>query len=207
MPKWCSDCEAYHSDDFNFTEGGMNSFFQWIADFFRGMKPWVTVMPWEKAIRIRFGKYVREFEAGIHFRIPHLDEYVIVNTRLRVATTGMQTISTKDGKTVSASCSIGFLMDNPLESYRKVAFPEPTVAAYAGTLLSKYISERNLAQISIPEICSKLLKELGTFGGIKFEFVAVTDFVVVRTYRLLQETGARGVYGGDGPGGHGIRTF
>lgn len=202
--KWCSECETYHHED---EEEGMNSFFQWIADFFRGMKPWVMVMPWEKAIRIRFGKHVREFGAGMHFRFPHLDEYLIVNTRLRVTTTGTQTISTKDGKTVSASVSIGFLMENPLESFRKVAFPEPTVAAYAGTLLSKYISERVLADISIPDLTNTLLGELGTFGGVHFEFVAVTDFVVAKTFRLLQETGARGVFGADGPTGHGIRTF
>jgi hypothetical protein len=206
VAEWCGECNEFHDVEEE-EEESMNSFFQWVTDFFRGMKPWVTVMPWERAIRIRLGKHVREFEAGIHFRFPHLDEYVIVNTRLRVVTTGMQTISTRDGKTVSAALSIGFFMENPLESFKKVAFPEPTVAAYGGTLISKYISERNLHEIDLIALREAILGELGTFGGIRFEFVAVIDFVVVKTYRLLQEGGGRAVYGADGPTGHGIRTF
>lgn len=187
----------------------MNTLFQWLVELLRGVIPWVIVAPWEVAIRIRLGKFTKMLSAGIHFRFPYFDEFMIVNTRVRIATTTMQTITTKDGRAVSLAASIGFRLTDPLASFKRLSEPTATISAYATTLLTEYVLDKTLSEVSIGDLRKSILDGLRIFGsGMEFEFVSITDFAVVKTFRLLQEGGRQGVWGdGSSASLNGIRPY
>ncbi len=37
------------------------------------VKFWIVIQPWERGIRVRFGKNQKLLNGGVHFRIPFLD--------------------------------------------------------------------------------------------------------------------------------------
>ena len=167
----------------------MNEVLQWLMGLVRGARCWVVVQPWERAVRVRLGKRTTLLEPGLHGRIPYADEVTVVNTRLRVAAVATQTITTKDGKALTTGGNVGFRIAQPLEALNALQSPESTVAAIAQRAVASFISSREWAALSCPQVEADVLAALRAFGmgkGITVEFVSCVDFAVVRTFRLLQ---------------------
>lgn len=167
----------------------MNQFFQWLANFFQGSRPWQVVMPWERALRVRLGKRTILWEPGFHWRIPFVDEVRIVNTRLRIASVPCITVTTTDGKTVTVAGCVGFRIFDPFQTLLTIQHPEDAASALAQAAVAKYIASRRVAELSMEQMEQTALDALTTssMAGLAFEFVRVVDFAVVRTFRLLQE--------------------
>ena len=175
----------------------MNEFFAWLSRLFQGIRPYVIVLPWERAVRVRCGKWTKVTGPGLRFRLPYFDDYVIVNTRLRIIPTSAQTISTRDGKPVTIVAYVGFRIIDPMRAMMRLQNPDASCAAFAATVVSRYITEHDAAAIRIAEMERALVQALTEFSreGFEFEFVSVVDYVIVRTYRLLSEQGRVGVWG------------
>lgn len=168
----------------------MGGLFDWIIKLCQGVKVWAVVRPWEKGVRIRLGKTTTLLDAGWHIRIPIIDEVVIINTRLRISSVPCQTITMTDGKTVTIGGMIGFTIVDPLAAMLRLQQPENSCAALAMTALSEYILAHTTDSIDLAEMEMTACQSLDgdeTMAGIKFEFVKIVDFAVVKTYRLLQE--------------------
>lgn len=168
----------------------MNELLQWLMSVARGAKCWIVVQPWERAVRVRLGRRAVLLGSGLHPRIPYADEVTIVNTRLRVAQVPTQTVTTRDGQVLTIGGNIGFQIDEPLAALNALQSPENTVAAIAQREVAGYISSAQRGDLTGPLVEAAVLGALRSFGtnkGLRFDFVACTDFAVVRTFRLLQE--------------------
>ena len=141
-------------------------------------------------MRVRLGKYVSQTGPGIHVKIPYLDEFVIVNNRLRIAGMNSQTVTTLDRHAVTISASVGFRVEDPLAAMKRLHDALPAVSALLGTHISEYIQERDLADVRLPELRGYVYDRLSEMtSGLDIEFVAVVEFAVVKTYRLLNSVG------------------
>lgn len=167
----------------------MSSLFDWLSSLFRGVRFWVVIQPWERAVHVRLGKRERVLGPGVHLRIPLADEVTVVNTRLRIAPVPCQTISTLDGKAVTVGAVVGFRVVDPLKAMRALQAPERACAAYVQALIARHLSSRQWAEIAVPGLEADALAGLDGFGGggLAYDFVRVVDFAAVRTFRLLQE--------------------
>lgn len=166
----------------------MNQFFEWISGALRAAKWWAVVMPWERAVRVRAGKHTRVWEPGWHWRIPFLDEVRTFNNRLRISTFPSLTITSKDGRTVTAAGLVGFRIVDPLRVILALQQPEHTCGALVMAFASEYLGTRAFAEVTAAEFETAALAALThRVPGCQFEFVRLTDFAAVRTYRLLQE--------------------
>ena len=76
-----------------------------VFGFFKSFQLWVTVAPWEMGLRVRLGKTATVLCPGPHWRIPFLDRMFVQQVRLRSLGIGGQTVTTKDGKPLSAVIS------------------------------------------------------------------------------------------------------
>lgn len=166
----------------------MNQFFEWISNVLRGARFWIVVLPWERCVRVRFGRWTKVLGSGTHPRIPFFDEIRLVNNRLRIAPVPFATVSTKDGKTVSLAASIGFRIVDPLAAFLRFETPEVAVAVFVQSALARYVAGRKMDEIEIEAMTSSANEAVRAFApGIEFEFVQVVDFAAARTFRLLQE--------------------
>lgn len=163
-----------------------------IMNFFGQFKLFVMIMPWERAARIRLGSRVVIWESGWHIKLPFVDEVVPMNTRLRIADTGTQTLTTRDGMTLTVGLAIGFRIDDPLDVLLRMQHPESSCSALAASVAASIVSATTRAALSVVLLETHVLAALRQDTPYTFDFVRVRDFAYARTYRLLNENAYRG---------------
>lgn len=166
----------------------------WLANiinaFSKPLKWWVVIAPWEKGLRVRFGKTVKELNPGPHFRIPFLDRIYVQPSRLRYAAYSGHTISSKDEKVFSIGIAVRYRIENLKQLYLTIADPEATIYLAAISAISDYICSSHSDQVtpkSISEIADNAVKEVGK--GMEDLKVSVVNFSKVKCYRFITGDG------------------
>jgi membrane protease subunit HflC len=167
----------------------MAEFFTWIMNFLREFKLLTIIMPWERAARVRLGSRVALWEPGWHIKIPFIDEIVLLNTRLRVADAGSQTLTTRDGKVLTIRVAIGFRIEDPLKALLKMQSPEASCGAIAASTAAEVVSQADSSALRIADIETHIAEALQRETTYEFDFIRVRDFAYCRTYRLLNDNG------------------
>jgi hypothetical protein len=169
----------------------VSAFFDWLLSFFREFKILAIVLPWERAIRVRLGNRVRIWEPGWHIRLPFIDEIQVLNTRLRIASGGSQTLTTVDGHALTVGVTIGFSIRDPAQAMLRMHHPEACCSCLAMSVVSELVANATRAGLRPTAIEAHVLNKLQAEPGYEFEFVRVTDFAYARTFRLLNESSYR----------------
>ena len=159
---------------------------------------WVIVAPWERAIRLRFGKKQTELGAGIHLKVPLVHRVFVQNTRLLVIDTPNQTVTTADGRVVTLSAVVGYKIVDICQVFNSVQKPREVVNSLAMGAIAEYITSRGSAECTIPEIEADLTKRLHAENwGLEFGLVKITDFAFVKTYRFITNESANTFWSGN----------
>ena len=166
----------------------MNNLFEFIRRFAESFVWWTIIQPWEGAIRVRFGRWVKTLHPGIHFRIPFIDSVYRQTIRLRFCMMGAQTLSTNDRHTITLAASIGYRIDDVEKLYNTLHHAEETIRQLAMSEIAHFIQSRSLS-----ECCPKTIEDdvsktlcLDEFG-ISSDGIRLTDFAVVKTFRIINE--------------------
>ena len=157
---------------------------------------WFVVLPWEQAIRIRLGKHILLVNGGLHFQVPFIDRVYIQNIRRRIAPIHIQTITTQDGKTVTLAGSLSYKITDIEKLYRTLHQAEHTIMQSVQGIVSDFVIRNDLVDCAPKQIAENVTDQLDLekYGLGETEFF-LTDFAVVRTYRILQDGLSR--YAGD----------
>ena len=154
----------------------ISTIFQW----------WFIVSPWEKAVRVRFGKNVEVKGAGLYFKIPFFDFVYTQNTKIRVIDLPVQTITTLDKQTLTISSIVGYEITDILTLYNTLYHPDSTIANIVMGKVSEYISTHDLEDCTPQKIESAMKRVLNkTEFGISYDYVRVVSHAVVKTYRII----------------------
>lgn len=162
---------------------------------------WFVVLPWEQAVRVRGGSRVRLYGAGLHFKVSFLDYVWIQNTRRRASHVDAQTLSTRDGKTVTVAGSLAYRVENVMALQTSLHQAAQTLIQIAAGACSKYVITHSFGECTPEAIVAAVNEAVGPeferIGLGDAEFF-LTDFVTTdRTYRLVQNAvGASSYYSG-----------
>lgn len=147
---------------------------------------WFIVLPWEQSIRVRAGRKTQTFEAGWHWQIPFIDRVYIQNTRRRLTIVQEQTLSTLDGKAVTVASAVGYRVADVLALYQSIHHGQETIELIVNRLVTTFVIGHTIAECTADALTKAVVEKLDLtpFGLIDVEFF-LTDFVVVRTYRII----------------------
>lgn len=163
----------------------VKDFFEYI---FNAVKIWVIVQPWQTGLRVRNGKKIKKLNGGIYFRLPYFDSIYIQENRLRVASMPVQTLTSKDIKTITLNGAVGYIITDIEKLYQTLFHPETTIANITMSEVADFIFKNNLESINPNSIEEAVVSKLNSDDyGLKFEYFRITNFAVVRTYRLIQD--------------------
>lgn len=166
----------------------MQNLIQWLIDILRGIQFWVIILPWERGVRVRWAKHKTVLDPGVYWKIPWVDRVWPINSRLRFTSFPAQTITTRDGKTMTVGGVIGFRITDPVAAMMTFQQPEYSCAALVQASVANYISGRDAVELDKQELESEAVQQLKeATDGITFEFVTVSDWANVRAIRLMQE--------------------
>lgn len=163
----------------------------WLGQLFNKigqMFNWVfVVVPWQQAIRVRMGKKITVLMPGIHFQIPFIDRVYIQNIRERVAATTSQALTTKDGVTITLCAALRFEIVDIRPMYTQLHQASQTICQIVEGHFSEYIITHDVKDCTPQKVLSYVRKEsdLSRYG-LNLTDLFLTDFVRVKTYRLIQ---------------------
>lgn len=165
---------------------------EWFKEIFNQVsnlfKWWVIVLPWERGVRVRIGKNVKEIGPGIHFRIPYFDSVYVQPIRLTFINFSPQTLTLKNGDVLTIQMIVGYSIKNISELYNSVSEVQSVVSGKVMGRVAQFITEKeDCTPDKIAADAKKVLSELG--WGLNISDVEVITFAKTRTFRLIQEPG------------------
>jgi hypothetical protein len=168
----------------------MNIVYQVLEAIKTLLKWWFIVEPWEQAIRVRFGKHVRVFEAGAHFRIPYFDAIYVQNTRRRVMAMGCHTMTTADNETITVNGSIGYKITDILKLHLTLHDAESVVSQEVQGLVAKYVAAHPASECTPQHLmeCVNGMLPLDKYGLGETDFFLQAYVARVPAFRLIQDT-------------------
>jgi regulator of protease activity HflC (stomatin/prohibitin superfamily) len=169
-----------------------------IRQFLRELQLWMIIAPWEQGLRVRCGRRLTFLTPGIHLKLPIVDTIYVQSVRMRISGLPRQTVTTKDGKTVTITGSVGYAIANIQQLYNTLHHPEDAIQKRAQALIANFISSRKAKDCTADAIEAGLadhLRDTLSCYGIEDTRIFVSDLAIVRTYRLIGDN-AWGMYGG-----------
>lgn len=169
-----------------------------LSALFQGLgnlvKWWVSIMPWEAGLRIKFGKHVTLLGPGIHLRIPLVHTVYRQGTRMRRIDMAVQTITTRDRVAITLGATLGYRIGNIQTLYETLHDAEGTLSNLVQSAIAEYINTHDATECS-PHTLEEAVNATLNFQkyGLEDATISLTDFAAVRTYRLIQDTRWGGV--------------
>ena len=166
----------------------MNQIQQFFEYLLNAVKIWIIVQPWQTGIRVRLGKYVTKLEKGLYFRIPYIDSVYVQENRLRVAAMPVQTLTSKDFKVITVNGAIGYIITDVEKLYHTLFHPETTIINLTMSKVADHVFTNKMENISPEQIEKEVLEKLNAHDyGLEFRYFKITNFAVVKTFRLIQD--------------------
>ena len=160
---------------------------QTLMERFGELLRWFYILqPWEQALRIRAGKYIKLHKGGLHFKIPYIDYVFKQNTRLRISDIPAQTITTLDHKTITLGGALQYRVEDITPLYTKLHMAENTIAQGVQAILTEHIAWNKFAECEPEKLMARVNErlDLSQYGLTDVKFI-LTDFAVVKTYRFI----------------------
>lgn len=171
----------------------MSEAIQKLVDFLFKFWPLYTVLVWERGVRVRFGRYVKLLDPGVHFRIPFFDVITLYNTRLRVLHTEPQTITVTGDHVLTVSATIGFRITDPLAAAMRHHSPEYAIRSVTQGLIAEVVAGGDRKTLTPASVAAAVLVKLQACGaGYEYDICTICDFGYLQTYRLMQSNGSQG---------------
>lgn len=166
--------------------GTFKEFLEFVGKFFTW---WVSIQPWEQGLRVRAGKHESRLKPGLHFKVPILDLVYVQTDRQRVISVPIQTLTTKDGKTITVNIALRYSIKDISLLYHSFYHPEVTLSNMAMGGVAKFVAINNLDNCGPTEIERDFKLTDFENKGLKDIAIVVIGYAIVRTYRLIQEGG------------------
>lgn len=164
----------------------VKDFFEYI---FNAVKIWIIVQPWEQCLIVRKGTNIRKVDGGMYFKIPYIDSIYVQETRLRMLTMSIQTLTTKDKATVTINTALGYTIVDLEKLFQTLCHPDGTLSNMSMSLVAETIYSNNLTDLSPSFIEKEVIDKLNKNDyGLKFEYLKITNFATVKTFRLIQDS-------------------
>ena len=148
---------------------------------------WIVVLPWEQAIRIRFGKRIKVLRAGIHLKVPVIDVIFRQSVRRRTTLIRQQTMTTLDDKVITIGGGVNYSIVDILTLYNSLDQASDVIETEFMGAVAKYIRNRRLKDCRPGEMENVIRNhvDFSMYGLSKMDLF-ITDFAVVKTYRFIQ---------------------
>lgn len=149
---------------------------------------WFTVTPYEQAIHIRRGKLKAIRTSGLYFKIPFIDTIYIQTTRLRMIDGSMQTLTSKDGVTITIRCNFGYSIKDINKLYQTLYHPDMTLGSLIQGKIGEIVRNNESKNITPSLIESSVLESIHTEDyGLANTIIRIGTFAIVKTFRLIQD--------------------
>lgn len=165
----------------------MDKIIQFILEFWQDIKPFMFVQQYKKGVHLRFGKFLRILEPGLHFKIPFIDEYILEYVKHDTMTIGAVNVTTLDGQSIIVDGQFGLEVDDIELALIETNDWRSNLKDKSKGVLSDILEDKNWEDIrkkvTKNAIEKKIIEHAEKMGVIVYDFT-FTDKVMVRSIKL-----------------------
>jgi regulator of protease activity HflC (stomatin/prohibitin superfamily) len=150
--------------------------------------PLKVVNEWESGVRMRGGKFNKNVEAGIRFKIPFLDKIYTCYNITRTLHPHAQTLTTLDQKPIVLKSIIRFHVEDAKTYLLTLNTASDVLIDTTQGIIKETIETLNWKDLNeVDDLITEKTREMVKKWGINIERVTLTDLGLVRTYRLMSD--------------------
>jgi regulator of protease activity HflC (stomatin/prohibitin superfamily) len=150
--------------------------------------PLKVVNEWESGVRMRGGKFNKNVEAGIRFKIPFLDKIYTCYNITRTLHPHAQTLTTLDQKPIVLKSIIRFHVEDAKTYLLTLNTASDVLIDTTQGIIKETIETLNWEDLNkVDDLITEKTREMVKKWGINIERVTLTDLGLVRTYRLMSD--------------------
>lgn len=149
---------------------------------------WVVINEYERGVVLRFGRYKRDLEPGLHFCIPFKVDYVLVdNVVNRVIELGAQSLTTKDDKDITLNAVVTASIKHIRKSMLEVEGVDHAVADACCGAITEHVKGTCWADLRAEgnDELTKQCRAQAFKYGIEVHGVRFKDLTRCRSLRIL----------------------
>jgi hypothetical protein len=158
-----------------------------LLQILRNVFTWfVVVTPWERGVRVRFGRVVHELGPGIHLRVPFFDQCYKQSVRRRSTVIPSMTLTTSDGVTLTIGGFLWYQIDSVYTLYNTLHDAQETIESEAASIISGFVVANTHEQCRGETVAAHVnnTMDFARYGISGAEF-AVGTHAAHRTLRLI----------------------
>ncbi|MFN7465298.1 MAG: SPFH domain-containing protein [Pseudanabaena sp.] len=164
-----------------------------IKDFWESIWPFYVIDEYERGLILRWGKYHKVVGPGLKIKRPISDKLYTVPIATETISTKPQSLTTKDGKTITTALVIKYKVDDTEESIKKYlldvrdvtdAIDDIAMAKTKELIMSRTWEECKLNTLD-NEISKDTRREAKKWG-IYIDYVVIVQLAEFRNIRLVQ---------------------
>ena len=160
----------------------------WVQGAWEHIKPFYIIEQYNKGIQLRFGKFHKVLNPGIHFKVPFFDlviEHTVVPTTMRLYS---QSLTTKDEKSIVVEGIIKYQISDIKVFLLEVNDAVDAIADMTQAIVKTIIMERTWEEcksVEIDNIITKKARSEAKKWGIEIIQVTLSDMGIIRSIRLF----------------------
>lgn len=162
---------------------------EFIMQFLEDILPFKVINQWEKGVYLRFGKYLKNVEPGLIFKLPFTDKIWHSPVITQTIHLQPQTLTTLDGKDVVLKAIVRYHVDDVKEFLLNVMHASDVLVDTTQGVIRDTVEGYNWEDLyNISEYLESQVQDIVDNWGIKIEKITLTDLGLVKTYRIMSDT-------------------
>lgn len=150
--------------------------------------PLKVIYEWESGVRMRGGKFNKNVEPGIRFKVPFLDKIFTCYNITRTLHPHAQTLTTLDQKPIVLKSIIRYHVEDAKTFLLTMNTASDVLIDTTLGIIKETIEQTKWDDLNgVDDVITEKTKEVVKKWGIHIERVTLTDLGLVRTYRLMSD--------------------
>ena len=161
-----------------------------LTNWWLELKPLVIIRDYEGAVLLRFGKFKKVLEPGLHFKIPMFDEVIDQHVVVTTLSLDAQSLYTKDKQNIVVKGLIKYKISDVKTFLLEVYDAQDALSDMSQSIIKNVIMSMTLEECTDTELDNTLTKKVRVESrkwGVEVQQVTLTDLAPIRSIRLIND--------------------
>ena len=161
-----------------------------ITHWWLQLTPVIIVRDYEEAVLLRFGIFNKVLLAGMHFKIPIIDEVIDQHVVVTTLSLDAQSLYTKDKQNIVVKGVIKYKIVDVKTFLLEVYDAQDALSDMSQSIIKNIIMSMTLEECTDSELDNTLTKKVRVEAnkwGVEVQQVTLTDLAPIRSFRLIND--------------------
>jgi regulator of protease activity HflC (stomatin/prohibitin superfamily) len=160
-----------------------------IVQIWEHILPWYIVTEMEEGCVLRFGKFHKTSQKGLHWKLPFVDKVYHQHIKTCTAHLPSQSLTTLDNQTVVIKVIVRYTITDvksyTLEVWDAHDIITDTIQGVIGDVVSN--NDWDTIRKGIEEVILTQSHDIVSNWGVNIEKITLSDLTIMKTFRLVHE--------------------